>query len=154
MNHLFKKKGLVTATLAAVLVLLASSRQTIFANGSIAGIYIEYITISVDCTRGRLNLACTLQSSNSTLIHYPSPVDLSDIHLVNCTSIIATFSKTDSTLLFQFNDTSEAVAKDNADAVISSMNTAFDLTFTYNSSSLISLPYPIRSSHIQSRRED
>lgn len=143
LNHLLKKEGFAIVTFAAVLALLASnSGLTAFANGSITSLLTEYITISVDCTMGRLDLACTIQSTNSTLVHYPNPVYLSDPHLVNCTSITATFSKVDSMLLFQFNDTSKAIVEDNAAAVISSMNTAFGLTFMFNASVVISMPSP------------
>ena len=57
------------------------------ANGGVSGFYTESIAITVDCDTARINLACTLMSMNSSLIHYPSPVNLNDSHLVNCLSV-------------------------------------------------------------------
>ena len=104
--------------------------------------YMEYILISVNCTDASLTLMCQLISENETLIHYPSEVNIEDPHLTECLSIIAMFNTTGSLLAFSFNGTNTVTAKNNADAMKPSIDTAFGLTFTYLNTTAFAGPPP------------
>lgn len=111
-------------------LLAGTSRTTVKAfDGSTE--YMEYITISVDCTDASLMLACQLVSENETLVHYPNGVNMEDPHLIECLSITAMFNTTGSLLAFYFNGTDTGAARSNADAMKPSIDTAFGVTFTH-----------------------
>lgn len=105
------------------------------------GMIVENIAASLDCDMAIFNLACSISSADISLVHFPSPVNMNDAHLKNCTSINAMFNVAESFLIFQFNDTSGSSAKADADALISLMNAAFGLTFTHNSTTVYTVPY-------------
>jgi len=143
MQSISKKRLIVFAFALTSLTLIAFGNTPVaLSNGPETGAYMEYIMISVDCNTASLSLACNLFSINSSLIHYPSGVNLNNSHLRNCTAVSVMFNGTGSTLTFMFNETSHANAKSNADVMIDSMNSAFDVTFTHESTIGYPIPYP------------
>jgi hypothetical protein len=74
-------------------------------------------------------------------VHFPDPVDFNDPHMLNCSSVVVAFTDNSSTLMFYFNYTSSVEAKNNADAMIPSMNSAFDITFVYQAT--YTFPYVV-----------
>jgi len=110
-----------------------SNAHAKYADGEIDGMVIETIAASLDCDTAAFNMACTIASANMSLIHFPSPINMNDEHLENCSSISVIFTDAESVLTFVFNETSESDARTNADAMILSINTAFSLTFAHNS---------------------
>jgi len=121
-------------------LLAGASKGTVKAADTIE--YMEYILISVNCTDASLTLMYQLMSENETLIHYPSEVNIEDPHLTECLSIIAMFNTTGSLLAFSFNGTDTVAAKNNADAMKPSIDTAFGLTFTYLNTTAFAGPPP------------
>lgn len=143
MNCTIKKRLIVVAIALALSALLALDNAPITLSSELDGyVYMENIAISVDCDTASLSLVCSLFSINSSLIHYPSGVNLNDTHLENCTFVTVMFNSTGSMLTFSFNNTSQANARSNADAMITSMNAAFDVTFTHESTIEYPVPYP------------
>jgi hypothetical protein len=137
------RRDVTAVGLVSFLVFLALNSSLVApVSGGVSGFYMESLVMSVDCDSARLDLACTLTSTNTSLIHYPAPVNLNDAHLVECGSVAVTFSMVSTMLTFQFNGTDETAARSNADAMIPSMNTAFGATFTHYATYPVSLPYP------------
>ena len=133
------KRILICTVLFALLA--GASRTTVKAvDGPME--YMEYVTISVNCTDASLILVCQLMSENETLIHYPSEVNMEDPHLAECVSIMVMFNTTGSLLVFSFNGTDTVAAKNNADAMLPSLGTAFGLTFTYLNTTEFAGPPP------------
>jgi hypothetical protein len=137
-------KQLAIASVAVVLLFPFAFGNICRAYGAdeIGSMLEENIIASLDCSTAAFHLACSISSMNISLVHFPSPVDMNDVNLKNCTSITGTFNTAASGLLFLFNDTSESSARADADAMIPSMNSAFNLTFTHNSTISYSLPHP------------
>jgi hypothetical protein len=137
-------RHLAIAIVAVVLLFLFAFGNICSASvdgGDEVGMLVENIVASLDCDTATFSLACSISSANISLVHFPSPVDMNNAHLKNCTSINVVFTPSRSVLTFQFNDTSTSSARADADAMISSMNAAFDLTFTHNST--ITNPSPL-----------
>jgi hypothetical protein len=138
------KKQLAIAIVAIVLLFPFAFGNTCSAvdDGDEVGMLVENIVASLDCDTATFNLACSISSADISLVHFPSPVDMNDTSLKNCTVISVVFTTEESILTFHFNDTSESNARANADAMIPSMNAAFDVTFAHNSTVTYPLPYP------------
>jgi hypothetical protein len=130
------------ALVSSLVLLLINNVSPAFSQPPEPTLYSEQIILSLDCDTGKLDVSCRLTSVDSTLVYYPSPVDLADAHLKNCTSIVTTFNGSSSILIFTFNDTAGTEAENNAAAIVPSMETAFGITFTYDSTIVIYVPYP------------
>jgi hypothetical protein len=65
----------------------------------------ENVMIVVNCTTGSVTTISTVTSSNASLVHFPSGVDLSDSSLIDVTTIATTFSTDHSFLAYLFNNT-------------------------------------------------
>jgi hypothetical protein len=137
------KKQLAIAVVAVVLLFSFAFGNTCSAedDGYEVGMLVENIVASLDCDTATFSLACSISSANISLVHFPSPVDMNDTSLKNCTVVNVVFNTEKSILTFHFNDTSESNARTNADAMVPSMNAAFDVTFTHNSTVTYPMPY-------------
>jgi hypothetical protein len=72
-----------------------------------------------------------VNSINASLVHFPSEVDMSNPNLENVTMLLLTFANDTSKLMYQFNNTHGSNAKAVADIETSTLNTAFQTTFTW-----------------------
>lgn len=139
----FSVKQLTIVSFAMIMLLSSSigNIRSAYAEDGVGGMIVENIVASLDCDTAAFHMACTIASANMSLVHFPSPVNMNDAHLANCTSIIVVFTETTTVLTFMFNETSEGDARTNADAMLLSMNTAFNSTFAHNSTITFSYPY-------------
>lgn len=93
----------------------------------------ESITVYVNCTTAEVYIQSMVLSSNALLVNLTSQVNMDQTELENATAIMLGFSQAQSVLVFTFNNTDETTALSNADAVKSSIETAFGTTFTSSS---------------------
>ena len=93
----------------------------------------EIVNISVNCTTASVDVATVIFSNDTSLIHFPEGANLNDPALINATGIAVGFAGNFSVLTFTFENVSASTAKSNADAVKSSIESAFGVSFTYNS---------------------
>lgn len=97
----------------------------------------EGISAVVNCTSAELSISSMVYSGNASLVHFPPQVDMSRAELTNAISIIVGFSRLGSGLVFLFNNTDTATAESLANAVKGSIETAFEVSFTLNSSGIV-----------------
>jgi len=93
----------------------------------------ESVMVEVNCTAGSVTTISELTSSNGSLVHFPSGVDLSDTGLTNVTTIGVMFSTAQSYLMYLFNNTDVATARSIADGFTPSISTAFSTSFVWSS---------------------
>jgi len=138
---IFSTKQLAITSLA-IITLFAFTFNNAHAKytDGIESMVTETIAASLDCDTAVFRMACTIASDNMSIVHFPSPVNMNDEHLKNCTSISVIFTDATSVLTFVFDETSESDARTNADSMIPSMNAAFDLTFIHNSTTTYYTP--------------
>ncbi|MDH7477068.1 MAG: hypothetical protein QHH17_01655 [Candidatus Bathyarchaeota archaeon] len=91
----------------------------------------ETIAISVNCTTAQLHITSMVESSDNSLVHFPSGVDMNDPDLENVTTISAIFSADGSFLGYLFNNTDPTTATTIANSITPSISTAFNTAFTY-----------------------
>jgi len=91
----------------------------------------EGVMVVVNCTEASVGTVSTVTSSNASLVHFPSGVDLSNADLMNVTTIAVTFSTAQSYLIYLFNDTDTTTAKSIADGFTPSISTAFSTSFSW-----------------------
>lgn len=96
----------------------------------------EAIMITVNCSDSSVMTMLVVSSDNDTLINFPDPVDLNDPHLSNG-MIVASSSPAVSMLAYVFQGINETQARENADAITPSMETAFGVSFTWDSTETI-----------------
>jgi hypothetical protein len=89
----------------------------------------EEVMVVVNCTDASVVTMSTATSSNASLVHFPSGVDLSNVDLANVTTITVTFSTAQSSLIYLFNNTDAPTAKSIADGFLTSMSSAFSTSF-------------------------
>jgi len=97
--------------------------------------FMEMISVTVNCTTAELTISSTVHSTDATLVHFPTGIDMSSSELTNAVLIVVGFSREASGLVIGFNNTDAATARSLADAVKGSIENAFNtgFTFTYNS---------------------
>ncbi|MEM1514565.1 MAG: hypothetical protein QXH24_00690 [Candidatus Bathyarchaeia archaeon] len=97
--------------------------------------FAESISVTVNCTTAELTIFSTIYSADVSLVHFPPGVDMSRGELTDAVLIVVGFSREASGLVIGFNNTDAATARSLADAVKGSIETAFNMgfTFTYNS---------------------
>jgi len=91
----------------------------------------EEVMVEVNCTEASVVTISTVTSSNDSLVHFPSGVNLSDAGLTNVTTIGVMFSTAQSMLMYLFNNTESATAKSIADGFLTSMSSAFSTSFVW-----------------------
>ncbi len=91
----------------------------------------ENVVVVVNCTEASVSTVSTVTSSNASLVHFPSEVDLSNASLANVTTIAVTFSTAQSYLIYLFNDTDATTARSIADGFTPSISTAFSTSFSW-----------------------
>ncbi len=99
--------------------------------------FMEMVMIYVDCNNASVFTIVSVGSDNYTMTHFPSPTNLNDTHLENATTVAVLSSSDSSTLTYEFEDITETEAETNAAAVTPSLSTAFDISFTYNSTATV-----------------
>ena len=105
----------------------------------------ENVMVVVNCTASSVGTMSSVTSSNASLVHFPSGVDLSDSTLMDVTSIAVTFSTDHSFLVYLFNNTDATTAKSIADGFTTSISSAFATSFfwfsTGTSDSVVNVTY-------------
>lgn len=96
-------------------------------------VFWESASVSINCTSSSVIVISMVNSVNASLVHFPSGVDMSSANLVNVTMLLLTFTSKTSTLMYQFNNTQGSSARVIADAENVTLTTAFQTTFTWNS---------------------
>lgn len=91
----------------------------------------EIVGVAVNCTSARVNTYTAIMSQNTSLMHFPAGVDMSDSDLVNATTIELLFSYAQSVLVYVFNDTEPALARTISDQITTSMTASFQITFSW-----------------------
>lgn len=124
--------------LVCIVMLSLATSVSIPSNASEAvqgspGYLLEEILVSIDCSVATVYTACLIRSNTSIYIHYPSAVDMSNAHLENAIAVLVWFNRTESNLLYIFNNTDLEKARDNADVITPSISSAFGVDFTWRS---------------------
>lgn len=97
-------------------------------------IFTEMIMISLDCNNASVATLLSVNSDNSSLIHFPYPVwEYSEENLENATMVSVMTSANRSTLTYKFENISEANAEMNADNVATLIDSYFGVSFTHES---------------------
>jgi len=92
----------------------------------------ESVEVNVDCTTANVDVRSMVTSTNTSIIHFPSEVNMSDARLVNVTYIFLMFSTAGSNLSYVFVNTDPATAESIANDITSSMmESAFETDFTW-----------------------
>jgi hypothetical protein len=91
----------------------------------------ENVMVVVNCTAGSVGTVSTVTSSNASLVHFPSGVDLSNAGLTNVITIEVTFSTAQSYLIYLFNNTDAPTARSIADGFTTSISSAFSTSFVW-----------------------
>lgn len=93
----------------------------------------ENIMTNVNCTTAKVSITSMVMSSDPTLVHFPSGVDMNNPNLENVITLGLMFfsSPGQSVLIYEFNNTDEATAKSIADGITPTINTAFQTAFTW-----------------------
>lgn len=129
-------RRLVIFLLLLHLLMLANSCNQVFVVKAPDGFDLELTetaNVNVNCTTAQVSTISMVMSYNTSLVHFPSGVDMGRTELMNATGISLIFSTAQSFLLYMFNNTSLAAAQSFADAVKPSIETAFNTAFTWNS---------------------
>lgn len=93
----------------------------------------ENVMVLVNCTAATVSTMSMVTSSNASLVHFPSGVDLSDSTLMDVTTIEVTFSYGHSFLGYLFNNTDATTARSIADGFTTSISSAFSTSFVWYS---------------------
>jgi len=93
----------------------------------------EVVVAAVDCRNARANTTSIVMSRNATLVHFPSNINMSDSNVVNVTMLGLSFSTGQSLLMYLFNNTDTVTARSKADAMNSTVGTAFQTSFLWHS---------------------
>jgi hypothetical protein len=93
--------------------------------------YAEQALVMVNCTVASATTAITLTASNTTLVHYPSGVTMTDPNFALCESVMVSVSHTGAALAFLYNTTDTYAAEVYALAIEPSISTAFNIQFSY-----------------------
>jgi hypothetical protein len=91
----------------------------------------ENVMVGVNCTASSVGTMSTVTSSNSSLVHFPSGVDLNNAGLTNVITIAVTFSTAQSYLIYLFNNTDATTARSIADGFTTSISSAFSTSFVW-----------------------
>lgn len=94
---------------------------------------IESVNVYVNCTTANVSVSNIVMSNETALVHFPEEADMDNTALINATAVNLGFTKEFSILQFTFQSMDEVAAKSNADAVKSTLETAFGITFSWNS---------------------
>jgi len=93
----------------------------------------ENASVYVNCTTASANVNSQIQSKNTSLVHFPSGVDMSNPNLVNITTLWLAFTTAYSYLSYEFNGTTVTTARSISDEVTPTLEGAFQTIFTWNS---------------------
>jgi hypothetical protein len=94
--------------------------------------FMEQVIVMVNCSDATLTPVISLMTTNETLVHYPSGVNMLDTNFENCESVSVSVSPTGSALVYIFSNIETAVeAKEHADAITPSIGAAFSLSFSF-----------------------
>lgn len=149
-----KKLALLLILFAAIFLTNVKCIPTVYAIDEEMDFPIaEGISAVVNCTSAELSISSVVYSGNSSLIHFPPQVDMNRAELTNVISIIVGFSRVGSGLVFLFNNTDTATAESLANAVKGSMETAFEVSFTLNSTGIVEDGY-VNVTYIGSGKSD
>lgn len=91
----------------------------------------ENVVITVNCTTAELYIASMVMSSDNSLVHFPTGINMEASNLEDTTTISAAFSANGCFLAYIFNNTDPATAREIADSFTSSMSSAFDTSFIW-----------------------
>lgn len=97
----------------------------------------DLVMIYVDCNNASVMTMVSVGSDNDTLIHFPSSVDLKDIHLENAVAVSVMSSSDSSILMYSFENISETEAETNADAVTPSISSAVGVSFAHSTTETV-----------------
>jgi len=94
----------------------------------------EMVNINVNCTTSAVSVSTVLSSNDTSLMHFPEEANLNDdANLLDAVAVSLGFSQNFSVLVFTFEGIDSSEAKSNADAVKPNIESAFGVSFTYNS---------------------
>jgi len=99
----------------------------------------ETIMLNVMCSQATMSASLTILCDNYSLIHFPSEVNMFDPHLESGVEVMVGRTPTlvggsfVTLLSYWFDNISPEEARANADAMISSMSSAFEVSFTWMS---------------------
>jgi len=129
------KRQIATLLPLCLLILALSPSQVFVAKGvdSAPPRLLEIVGVVVNCTTANVDTSSLITSNDTSLIHFPSGVNMNDAVLEKATAISLLFLTSQSFLVFQFNNTDAGTARSTADSVTSSITTAFNTAFTWNS---------------------
>lgn len=104
-------------------------------DGTLSTILTEIAGVYVNCTSSQVTINSMIASGNTSLVHFPSSLNMNDPNLLNATGVMVEFATSQSSLAYVFDNTDTTTAKSMADAVTPSLGTAFQTIFTFVSTS-------------------
>lgn len=123
---------------AMALVLGCARVSVVQGSDGISSTLAETATVYVNCTTSQVTVNSMISSQNTSLIHFPNAITMTDPNLTNVTTLLVTFSTGQSSLIFTFNNTDTSSARTQADAVASGVGSAFQTTFSWVSTGVSS----------------
>jgi hypothetical protein len=129
-----KQKMLIFAALC-LLTPAISNTQVFVAHGD-NGFSLELteiVNVAVNCTTAEVYTQSIVMCGNTSLVHFPSGVDMNQTALENATAIVLSFTTSQSFLIYVFYGVSSGTAESLANTVTPSIETAFETDFTWSS---------------------
>jgi len=93
---------------------------------------VENVSVIVNCTTAKIITSSMIISHNTSLMHFPSTVNMADSRFEKVTAVGLIFSPDQSFLVYSFNDTDATTSRSIADQITPTIKTAFQADFTFN----------------------
>ena len=128
-------KPIIGFVLLCILLLsiIAISGSSVRAESSLS-FFTEGCSVWVYCTNGTASTYCQVSSSNSSLVGFPSNLNMNRSEFNYAQSITTTFSSNQLTLVYAFANTTEADSLSDANLTVSDFETAFNTSYAWQSS--------------------
>jgi hypothetical protein len=123
----------ICLTLFTLVAVLTSVRPSIVFASQAGVVFWEFASVTINCTDSRMIVVCGVYSTNGSLVHFPSGVNLNNADLANVTVLWLAFADNASTLTYQFNNTEGSAARAVTDVETPGLSSAFQTAFAWNS---------------------
>ena len=127
--------AVVAASVTLLVLLRGFAPSPVEAQGGTTMPFGEHLSATALCTKGTVGVTAMVTSNESSLVHFPTAVDMTREELRDAVVVMLGFAPSpyNSVLLYEFNTTLEQ-ARTLAEAVTPSIENAFNTHFWYNSS--------------------
>ena len=127
------KHCVVFLLLFALLTAATSVHPSTVSAAGVNIVYWESASVAINCTDSSAIVTSMVDSTNASLVHFPNGVNMTSANLANVTMLMLTFVNNASTLEYWVSKGSNA--SQIADAETPTLTSAFNTSFTLNSTS-------------------